>query len=171
MVEILGRGGQSDRASIPLGTRQGNHIRNERRMERAPAQQRASIELWRRERPEAKLRSITAIYNCMGLIFASRRTHIDIDHLRMIFTEDGYRQSFEVYEVQVGDIVVYARNRHEYQHVGIVSSIELDIPNGFRDITVMSKWGSDGEYLHPIDHVPEMYGTPVEFWTNRRIIL
>lgn len=89
---IIGAGGPSDRASIPLGTRRGTFIPNERRRELNPATLRASVDLWTRERPNARLRSVTAVYNCMGLVFASRRTCIDSTSLDTILREDEYQK-------------------------------------------------------------------------------
>jgi len=33
----------------------------------------------------------------------------------------------------------------------------------------MSKWGGDGEYIHPVDHVPDAYGQHIEYWTERKL--
>jgi hypothetical protein len=43
-------------------------------------------------RPNAVLRSASTFpYNCMGLVFASRRAWIEIDYVYTVLKEDGYR--------------------------------------------------------------------------------
>ena len=38
------------------------------------------------------------------------------------------------------------------------------------DITVLSQWGDDGEYIHKLTEVPNEYGKAEEFWTDRRLV-
>ena len=85
---IIGQGGTTDKAYLPLATREKNPIPNEQRRELSPARLKTIDELWKRERPDAILRSSTAVYNCMGLVFASRRTWVDTSYLEMIFDEE-----------------------------------------------------------------------------------
>lgn len=167
MSFIISAGGPSDRDSIPLATRKGQHIPNERRGEKSLAQLRAAVELWQKERPNARLRSITAVYNCTGLVFASRRTWVDTDHIAMILADDGYRRLAVESEAGIGDIVVYKKNL-ALTHVGIIIGFDDDLSVGSREIKVLSKWGADGEYIHRIDDVPVLFGVPAEFWTDRR---
>jgi len=37
-------------------------------------------------------------------------------------------------------------------------------------LTVLSKWGADGEYIHGASRVPAYLGTPAEYWTDRRTV-
>lgn len=167
---VIGAGGANDRAALPLATRRGTHIPNEKRKESAPVQRRASAELWKKERPNARLRSATAVYNCMGLVFASRRTWIDPVHLKTILKEDEYRQIAGPQEAQIGDIVVYENRRdRSVSHIGMIVEIvpKIDLPSW--EITIMSKWGADGEYLHIVDDVPSQLGKPATYWTDRRL--
>lgn len=113
------------------------------------------------------LRSITAVYNCLGLPFAARRTCIEPDHTQMILTEDGYTKLPGADHAQIGDIVVY-RHDSEDAHVGVLIRIE-DPLLMHRKLFVLSKWGAFGEYTHPIDAVPPLFGQPHEFWTDRRL--
>ncbi len=168
MSFIIEAGGPSDRDSIPLATRERNYIPNERRLEQSPAQLRAAVEIWQRERPNARLRSITAVYNCMGLVFASRRTWIEPDHISMILTDDGYSRLDGESEAKIGDIVVYKKNL-ALTHVGIIIGFDDDLSVGTRKMKVLSKWGANGEYIHRIDDVPVLFGVPAEFWTDRRM--
>jgi len=155
---------------IPLGTRKGTQIANETRQERSPLALQASTELWKEHRPEARLRSLTAVYNCIGLVFASRRTWVDTSEVEWILQEDEYRELRNDADAQSGDIVVY-RSLHDgsVTHAGIIVRLEPDVEKAVRHIYVLSKWGADGEYLHRVEDVPELLGSPAEFWTDRRI--
>ena len=84
---------------------------------------------------------------------------------RLIFDEDGYSRC-EVPEV--GDVVVYrASPRGEISHVGQVVSVKADIKEARFEVLVLSKWGADGEYLHPVGSVPSTLGSHHEFWSER----
>ena len=169
MTRLIGAGGPSDRAYLPLATRCGTIIPNERRHELPPAALRAAVEFWERARPNARLRSATAVYNCMGLIFASRRTWVDPDDLDTILEEDEYRQLAGAHEAQTGDVIVYRDRRdHSVCHVGVIVEIKPEIQTASWKITVISQWGAMGEYFHLIDDVPELLGEPMEYWTDRR---
>lgn len=165
-MTIIGGGRPGDRAFLSLETKKRHIIPNEQRMERASKALKASIKVWEKSRPNAHLRSITATYNCMGLVFASRRTCIDPDELRMIFEDDGYEKIPDLKDVDVGDVVVYF-NEGMVTHVGIVVGKEL-LLNLKSNIIIMSKWGADGEYLHEVSHVPDSFGRKVEYWTDRK---
>lgn len=166
---LISPGGPSDRASIPLATRRGSLIPNERRFERPHEALREAVRFAIQGRPNVRLRSATAVYNCMGMIFASRRTWIDPVHLTTILIDDGYRRITIEY-VQIGDIAVYRapEDPRVASHVAVIVKIEPEIATASWKITVMSQWGADGEYIHPIDEVPIILGKPVEFWTDRR---
>jgi hypothetical protein len=83
----------------------------------------------------------------------------------MILREDDYTILSGSAQAQKGDVVVY-RKDGEVAHVGIV--IDVDEPLTSRKISVLSKWGAFGEYVHPIDEVPVFFGRAEEFWTDRR---
>ncbi len=173
MVTVVGAGGPADRASLPLATRQGTHIPNERRLEQAPARLRAAINIWTGAYREIRLRSATGIYNCMGLVLASRRTWVYPDgvsrgQLRTVLEEDGYRRLAGPAEVQIGDVVLYHRGE-EISHIAVVIEIHPVVATASWQITVVSQWGADGEYIHPLEDVPQdRLGAPSEYWTDRR---
>jgi len=167
MAVILDPGGPRDPNALPLSTRRGTHISNLPRQECPPARLKGSIVQYSLDHPDAILRSITAVYNCLGLPFAARRTWIEPDHTRMILTEDGYTKLPGGDHAQVGDIVVY-RHADEDAHVGVLIRIE-DPLSMHRKLFILSKWGLFGEYTHPIDEVPALFGQPHEFWTDRRL--
>lgn len=157
-------GESRDRRSIHLSTKTGQHIPNVRRLERSPDSLRAATALWKEERPDAMLRTISNTYNCVGMIFASRRTHVDVEHLPQIYREDQYRT---VRLPELGDVAVYRDEAGAIQHVGVVMGVEVDFATGQRTVTILSKWGGDGEYVHPPDHVPGALGRVMDYWTDR----
>jgi len=166
---IIGAGGPGDRQALPLTTRRGTRIPNEQRLERAPEGLRVARELWESRYPEARVRSLSSTYNCMGMAFATRRTWIDTDHLDMIFGEDGYQRVAEPSRVTVGDILVYRNQSGEAVHVGIVVARIPSVESGGWLTTVLSQWGADGAWIHPESHVPTVLGQPSEYWSERRL--
>ena len=152
---------------IPLATKSGALIGNLRRLERAPESLQAGEAIWKREVEGIRCRSLSATYNCMGMVFASRRAHIETKELDRILVEDGYDEVPTLADVALGDIVVYRDDRNIAQHVGVVVEKSAEILDGWQ-VTVMSQWGADGEYFHLLDAVPETYGKSTSFWTDRR---
>ena len=167
MVVILDEGGERDCRAIKLATCKGTWIRNRRRIEWAPAGLREAAKLERERHPNATLRSSTAIYNCMGLVFASRRTGVFMDQLETIIEDDGYEKLSNLNEIQIGDIVFY-KHKDQVTHVGIVAHVESISTSGPPVITVLSKWGVHGEYVHSVNDVPDEYGEVKEYWTERK---
>ena len=167
MALFNSQGGYLIPSELPLSTKKGTKIPNEQRGQRPPAAMQAAENIMRNGRPSVRTRSLRSGYNCMGMIFASRRTCIDPDKLRMILEEDDYRQIGEEGNVECGDVVVYKGNSGSVTHVGIVVEARPDLFSGIWKITVLSQWGGDGEYLHLIDEVHPSLGEPSEFWTDR----
>jgi hypothetical protein len=113
--------------------------------------------------PNAKIRSLSSYpYNCVGLVFASRRAVISIEQIYDILREDGFH-AIPANELMVGDLVLY-KYQHEPAHVALVSYIST----APRSITVLSRWGLDGEFLHFMEDVPAIYGTASEFYSERK---
>jgi hypothetical protein len=140
-------------------------------MERPIAALKAAVDLIRELFPEARLRSITGTYNCVGLVAASRRTWVDPEHIVKILTDDGYRQLPRPEDAEAGDVVVYHDPAGEPCHVGIVVTKNLAVAGESRDLlTVLSKWGADGEYLHDLTKLPSVLGRPAQYWTDRRSV-
>ena len=107
------------------------------------------------------------MYNCMGMVFASRRTWIDPEHLEMILEDDEYQRIVSEAELQLGDLVIYRGDNNQVTHVGIISMIDNNLETAIRRLFVLSQWGGDGEYFHEIHDVSPYLGTPAEFWTDR----
>jgi hypothetical protein len=157
--------------SLQLQTRTKWSIPNELRMERPVIARRAAVDLIRELFPEARLRSITSTYNCMGLVVASRRTWVDPEHVVKILTDDGYRQLPRPEDAEASDVVVYYDPDGAPCHVGIVVAKNLAVAGESRDLlTVLSKWGADGEYQHDLTKLPALLGRPAQYWTDRRLV-
>jgi hypothetical protein len=174
MAMVIGRGSERDRAALKLWTTANrNYIPNERPDDdSAPEQLQAALKIVRGISPSAKCRSLTALYNCVGMVFASRRTFIDSDHLDTILRDDGFRQIAKD-QMHQGDLVVYRLNEIA-KHVGIIYEIRdvaVDPVHPREEIWVLSQWGENGEYLHKIDEVSPLYGNKQEFWTERRTVI
>ena len=152
---------------LPLATKQGRHIPNEQREEAPLASMDARKEQVLLSHPDIRVRSLRSDYNCMGMVFANRRTWIDPEHLQIILVDDGYRQANDETELQPGDVVVYRDDSGEVSHVGLVTEVRIDVAQASREIFVLSQWGRYGEYFHRIDDVNPWLGTPVEYWTDR----
>ena len=168
MVYILGEGSERDPNAIPLSTCDGSHIPNFRRREDSPEVRRGGIEMFANDHPNAKLRSISSTYNCVGHIFGARRTWIESDHLAAILTRDGYREVKDRHRLWVGDIVVYENSFGETSHVGQIVEVQKSAAGGEPEFMILSKWGPYGEYLHDLLDVPLLTGKPKTYWTERR---
>lgn len=152
---------------IPLSTRKGRQIPNEQAPQWPEARMEAARSALLPNRPNAMIRSLRSVYNCMGMVFAARRTSIDPEHLGMILEDDEYRQVASESELEIGDLVVYRGDDNQVSHVGIISRIDPDLRTGSRRLSVVSQWGRDGEYIHEISDVSHYLGRPAEFWTDR----
>ena len=105
-------------------------------------------------------------YNCTGLVFASRRGWITdgdlTEPVHQILQSDGY-QATEREQLRAGDVVVYTREQ-QIEHVAVVTGLRHPVRASER--MVLSKFGPFGEYLHPIDDVPEELGRPSSYWSQ-----
>ncbi len=152
---------------LPLATRKGNPIPNEQVMARVPESMNAAKDIVLQAHPDAHARSLSSVYNCMGMVFASRRTWVDPEHLPMILAEDDYQPVPNEGELQPGDVVVYQDGDGQVSHVGIVDQVKTNVAEGTWEVFVLSQWGRDGEYFHRADDVNPRLGKPAEYWTDR----
>jgi hypothetical protein len=152
------------RNAIPLVARDGSSIDNE--IDPPPSPNLIALTLSKIDRVmlanTTELREASGVYNCHGLVFASRRTNVrgidrdlDIDDL---LTRDGYQR---VAGPQVGNIIAYRDERGEIEHTGFVSAVDTI---GMQPVTwVWSKWGALGERLHKAEHC--LYSPKrIEYW-------
>ncbi len=101
------------------------------------------------------------VYNCHGLVFASRRTRIEKStSIQRILDDDKY---FEIpmKDVLPGDIVIYYSEKGDPNHSGIV--VEYGPPRVLVPV-VCSKWGNAGEFVHALADCPRMYGPLHKFF-------
>ena len=165
---IIGFGSKADPHRLPLACLNRDEIQNAQRLEDSPERRIEAIKLWKNLRPNARLRSISGRYNCMGMVFASRRTVIDVEELPKILRGDGYARVTKTGNYMEGDIVVYRTKSGKYSHVGVIMFSKVDVKCGNVTWFVLSKWGTDGEYFHEIDYVPQIFGDDYEVWTERK---
>lgn len=161
-------GTELDPRSIPLYTALRTRINNTQKIDLDPTLRRRTVRNYKRvlTKPH-ELRSISGRYNCVGLVFASRRTAIDPDQLDLIYKEDGYRSVDG--KVIPGDVAVYrSSNTGDVTHVGIVLEV---LPNlvdpDDTSYQILSKWGPAGEYVHDASNVLETLGVIAEFWREK----
>ena len=166
-IAKIGTGTESDRCSIALATRTGQRIDNVQVVRWDDSIMRTKTRIHQRTFPNIVLRSADSVYNCGGMVFASRRTAIDIEDVPWILKEDGYRP-IRPKDVCVGDVVLYRDHKNEPSHVGRVAILPSQDPREISVPRILSQWGEDGEYLHAPGDVPLMYGQPKEYWTDRR---
>lgn len=152
---------------LALETKNGKRIPNAKRDQKAPARMAAAKKYVLDNHKSAQLRSLSSEYNCVGMVFAARRTVIEDDEVEMILLEDGYRQINNESELQIGDVVVYRNDHGTISHVGTIACVSSNVREAQWEITVLSQWGADGEYFHLIDDVNPLLGRPREFWTDR----
>lgn len=163
-------GSQHDRNSIYLATKRGRWIRNVRRQERAPDSMRAAERNCLSRFQDLKTRSLSATYNCFGMVFASRRTCILEGEVDKILVDDGYRRIAERSAIEVGDIVIYRKvPNQEITHAGVIITVHHLPATAEIKLTLMSQWGADGEYIHLENEVPNEYGQYREYYTERRL--
>lgn len=173
MVGIISRGSELDPYSLKLFTL-GNRTFVENEMpeeDRNPVALREARDIWVSIFPDLKPRSLTAMYNCAGMVFASRRTCVkNMKDIDIILVDDGYRRVNDERDVDIGDVVVYRNTKLVPRHVGLVceKTLILDLARPPFDIWVMSQWGDDGEYRHRLKDVPELFGDQIEFWSDRK---
>jgi hypothetical protein len=151
---IIGAGGPADVLSIPLVTRRRRRIDNMQRSQRAPEAMQAALDLWIEKHPRWRNRARASTYNCLGLVFANRRTCVDPDQFDKIQADDGYRV-ISTGEAMPGDVAAYYDDEDQLAHVGMVVNVQRSalLVKGI-DLTILSQFGADGEFLHSLDDVP-----------------
>ena len=154
-------------AMLPLATGMGREIPNERRMALPPERMRAARDIMLASHSSAKSRSLSSAYNCMGMVFATRRTWVEPEHLRMILEDDGYQRVTSEGQLELGDVVLYQNEDGDIVHVGIVADVRTNLTDARKEVIVLSQWGRDGEYFHRVDDVHPLLGNPTEYWTDR----
>jgi hypothetical protein len=134
------------REPLASQTRRKSNILNE--INRSPCDAGVALQIHqhRLDYPNAIHRPVnpTAVYNCHGLTFASRRTWIhSADEVKKILAEDDYiKIDYSAEKILPGDIIVYLKDG-DIEHSGIV--VEMVQGRGPR---ILSKWGKCHEVIH-----------------------
>jgi hypothetical protein len=131
---------------LELATKDNSHIKNRIGTKGRNQQMIAHYINLPAKYPRALVRSAnTDMYNCHGLVFASRRTNIDDPiEVKRILDRDEYDE-INIDFVLPGDIIIYYSDDGDAEHSGIViekSEKPFNIPR------VISKWGQLEEYIH-----------------------
>lgn len=146
--------------SIHLETSKGNMIDNYQVTELSAFEQNMGKDYEKYEFATPRS-SMSPMYNCHGMTFASRRTCIDkSEEIRKILKDDGYKDVTQK-PILSGDIVLYLDSDSEIVHSATVVSI--DNSTSIPTIRVMSKWGKWREYIHDL-HICPYTNTRKEFW-------
>src|SRR5229473_533486 len=108
-----------------------------------------------RDHPQARPRTdLSALYNCHGLTFASRRTRIEKSREVQRILEDDDYQEIAMPDVLPGDVVIYYSDGGDPNHSGIVVEVSPDLLAPI----VCSKWGNADEFVHALRDCPNFYG-------------
>src|SRR5439155_16518618 len=89
--------------------------------------------------PNAILRTNPcALYNCHGLVFASRRTKIIATNQIKAILEDDRYEEVEMRDVKPGDIVIYSSEIGDANHSGVV----VEYRPAYAAPIICSTWGN-----------------------------
>lgn len=168
-ILLPGEGPQG--VEIALATRKRWPIPNERPLPRPTLMVKAELETHLNRHDDRRLRSCDSTYNCMGLVFGSRRTCIEPEHFHRIVADDEFRKFDRRTERPYpGDLVAWTLG-DDVEHVGLVAQVRVETKDS-SGLIVLSKWGRSGEFLHDIDDLPAamLIGGPLkwELWTDRK---
>ena len=99
-------------------------------------------------------------YNCYGKTFASSRTMIGIESVRMILDDDGYTEISKD-NILPGDIIIYYDLKGEVVHSGVV--VRKQDPQSIYP-WVVSKWGMLNEFCHLAYDCPYQPFSKMDYW-------
>lgn len=142
--------------SLNLDTREGNPIQNTQSYEISAWDKAQYSDLKKSYGNTVTERSEpTAIFNCHGLTFASRRTCIyETSEVEKILRDDGYKE-VPLEKVLPGDVIIYRSQDGDPEHSGIV--VQSPQENQLKVPLVVSKWGKYNELLHFANQSPYTY--------------
>jgi hypothetical protein len=157
-LRILTSDADADWQELELGTTANNHIQNFQSSKPvdAYALHTMNLELAPFAAVVTERAKPTAMYNCHGLVFGSRRTEINDDGvLSLIISDDSYKQVDKA-DALPGDVLLYFHENGGIEHSALVLAMgdaEFGVP------LVVSKWGGGGEYIHRANQCPYNYST------------
>lgn len=170
MPEIVGFGSPRDSRAIQLATRLDTWIPNARQLPLPPQRMEAAVAMIHAEVASACERARESTYNCLGMVFASRRTAIEPEHFELIASDDGYSPIVDDALAKVGDIVAYNTTDGVLLHTALIVDVARNVREAKIMIRVLSQFGYDGEYEHDVDDVPAYFkelGFTRTIWTER----
>ncbi len=135
----------SDEETIILETRKKGRIRNDRT--KLSLKELADAQSMKDRYKFVQYRTAPCgYYNCLGLVFASRRVRVfeEEDEINAILLQDNY-SDIEEEDVLGGDVVFYYDNK-KFTHCGVVL-YRVENPF-FKDYKILSKWGNGHEAIH-----------------------
>jgi hypothetical protein len=155
---------------IHLATRIGRYIPNWQGDNLQPSEIQAQTALETYKGKNRFPQIVDSTYNCLGLVFAARRTNVATEHVKWILQHDDYQKLSGRVLPQRGDVVLYAQEDNIVTHVGVVHDVKSSSRNSEDwEVWVLSKWGTHGaEYVHLADDIPSLYGTAIEYWRHKR---
>ena len=158
--------GQYDRPRITLNlhTAERNDIDNEQ-FAFISSYELSQLSSFEHEYPLALFKgNPTAVYNCHGMTFASKRTGVFEDReIEKILKDDKYIEIKDEKDVMAGDIILYY-NETGITHSGTVIQVHPgDHANDLRSIIVLSKWAKHKEVIHNANYSPYSQGAK-RYW-------
>ena len=118
-----------------------------------------------RKQASLAVRSVSQhLYNCVGMIFAQRRTWLEIKDILWILREDGYSK-IDLAQLTTGDVALYMLNGAP-AHIGLVMQVHRS-QGTIVNVRMLSKWGRFGEIEHAVHDVPEYCGILDSYWSER----
>lgn len=101
-----------------------------------------------------RLSEPTAVYNCHSYAWykCSSNNPYWIMNIGQFLNDSGCTQLGSTDTVQVNDIIVYVDADGYVLHSGAVYGVSSS-----GGLTICSKWGPAGLYIHPVDSIPEEY--------------
>jgi hypothetical protein len=91
MSILTGRGPFLPTPPLALETRARHPVHNRERTERLLPAMEAAAAIHLADHPTARVRSLSATYNCIGMVIANRRAWVDTSDLLRVLQEDGLR--------------------------------------------------------------------------------
>jgi hypothetical protein len=168
MFEMARLGGTPLKRII-LQTREGRNVENTQSCEPDATIRNSYDQLRGKHFAWVNRKSAYGVYNCFGLVWASRRTSIyDENDISKILKDDGYRQLVNEGQLQPGDVVLYRLNGNTL-HAAIVLELKPLHPGTSKIPWVLSKWNDvSGEDIHALRDIPECFrDCQIELLTDR----
>lgn len=171
----------NEQKGIILQTHCGREIKNEIAMHPPPDHAVVKFERMVNQHPQWVVRKEpTGIYNCVGHVWASRRTAIydDLDEVVLRIRDDDRHREIDLDREapHAGDLAAYWQSLNPYKvfiHIGVIVEVKPRSRGLPPVIMILSKWDdSSGEVVHDINDMPKSWRsafTNVRFvlWTDR----